>query len=209
MTKDEIKVQDFFEKHLTFPKRKTKETIIIAMVGLIGSGKNAVAKIISKKIGATLIKNDDIRIELRKRKQNYNNIRIIAENLSTKALAKESNIVFDSDFISKDKRTALNKKIGKKAKIFYVRTICDIDTILKQIEKQKTQGEFFDKAHPKKSGLVVKISEMIRRLPNHYKWINKIGGEWKLKELPFVDYTFNTAKPLENQINGFIEILEK
>lgn len=209
MTKDEIKIQDFFEKHLTFPKRKTKETIIIAMVGLIGSGKNAVAKIFSKKIGATLIKNDDIRIELRKRKQNYSSIRIIAENLATKALAKESNIVFDSDFISKDKRTALNKKIGKKAKIFYIRTICNIDVVLKQIENQKTQGEFFDKAHPNKSGLVVKISEMIRRLPNHYKWINKIGGEWKLKELPFVDYTIDTEKNIEKQVDDFLKTIEK
>ncbi len=33
-------------------------------------------------------------------------------------------------------------------------------------------------------GAVVKVREMWRRTPNHYRWVNKGGGQWLIKNPP-------------------------
>jgi hypothetical protein len=43
-------------------------------------------------------------------------------------------------------------------------------------------------------GSVVKLREMWRRTPHHYRWENKGGGRWILRKLPFpVLATINTG----------------
>ena len=34
-------------------------------------------------------------------------------------------------------------------------------------------------------GAAVKVREMLRRTPHHYRWVNEVGGRWILKKLPF------------------------
>lgn len=38
-------------------------------------------------------------------------------------------------------------------------------------------------------GKIVKIREMHRRTPHHYKWINEDGGKWVLKNLGHLCFT--------------------
>jgi len=48
----------------------TQTPVIVAIIGLVGSGKSSVAQELAKHIGATVIEGDDIRIELRKQMEN-------------------------------------------------------------------------------------------------------------------------------------------
>ncbi len=41
------------------------------------------------------------------------------------------------------------------------------------------------KGSEQSKGAAVKVREMIRRTPHHYRWVNKDGGKWILKKFPF------------------------
>ena len=70
LTKKERAAQDAFMAKLDIKKRKTEKPVIVAVIGLVGSGKSSVAQELAKHIGATVIEGDDIRIELRKQMEN-------------------------------------------------------------------------------------------------------------------------------------------
>ena len=70
LTKKEQAAQDAFMAKLDIKKRKTQTPVIVAIIGLVGSGKSSVAQELAKHIGATVIEGDDIRIELRKQMEN-------------------------------------------------------------------------------------------------------------------------------------------
>ena len=47
-------------------------------------------------------------------------------------------------------------------------------------------------------GAVVKLREMMRRLPQHYRWENKVGGRWVIKNPPCkVLADIDTTNPAE------------
>ncbi len=65
-------------------------------------------------------------------------------------------------------------------------------------------SEFFGEAKTPWQGskqekaAVVKLREMMRRLPHHYRWENKNGGRWIIKNPPCpVIADINTANPKE------------
>ncbi len=189
LNKKELKVQGDYLKKLKIKKRKTKTSVVVAMVGLVCSGKSNTAKEIGKHIGGTVVVGDDIRILLRKQKQNYNNVRQIVENVSKEVLEKGGSIVLDSDFVASDKRKILKdlvKKIG--VKVVFIRTFADRDIMIGWAVNLK-KDEFFGSAGSEWKGknktAVVKIREMWRRAPYHYKWEDKGIGRWVLKKLPF------------------------
>jgi len=194
LTNKEQKIQSEFMARLKIVKRKTKKPIIIAMIGLVGSGKSFVAQKLSKLINATIVKSDNIRIELRKQNIKYGRTQLIAENIALEILNQGGNVILDSDFVDKNKRASIRekaKKIG--ASLIFIYTYCDIEIMIGRIitaNYHNNVDDFFGGANSKwqgddqSKGAVVKICEMWRRTPQHYDWINQNGGQWKLKKFP-------------------------
>src|SRR3989344_1725494 len=110
LTKKERAARNACVAKLDVKKRKTKKPIIVAMIGLVGSGKSSVARELAKHIGATVIEVDDIRVELRKQKECYDRARTIAEDVAIDVVKRGGNVVIDSDFVASEKRTNLFKK---------------------------------------------------------------------------------------------------
>ncbi len=217
-TKKEQAAQDAFVKKIDIKKRKTEKTIIIALIGLIGSGKSSVAKELANQIGATVIESDNIRIELRKQNERYERARAIAENVAIEVVKQGGNVILDSDFIDVNKRASLREKARKAGiRLAFVCTYCDIDVTAGRIISTPYHNkvdDFFGGASSKWTGneqlkgAVVKLREMIRRLPLHYRWENKGGGHWSIKNPPCaVLANIDTTDP--NQWKREVEKLAK
>ena len=72
LSKTALEVQESFINSLKIDKRKTIQPLVVALVGLVGSGKSSVAQKLAPLIGATVIGGDRIRVELRKRGNRIN-----------------------------------------------------------------------------------------------------------------------------------------
>lgn len=207
LTEKELQAQAAYSDALRAKMRRTKKPVALAMVGLVGSGKSAVAQYLADLIGATVVSGDDIRIALRKQGLSYDKARLIGENVAASIISQGRNVILDSDFVDKNKRASIKQAlktskpelpgVAQARKLFFVRTICDLDVMSQRIRKNDP-GEFFNCASSKStaedSGKDVKYREMIRRLPQHYRWVNKSGGgKWILKKMSFVTATVDTT----------------
>lgn len=204
---------DYFLISVRQTKRLTEKPVIVALIGLVGSGKSSVAQRLAPLIGATIINGDEIRVLLRKKKMEYDKARKIGEYAGLYSLGRGSNVIFDSDHIDPAKRTSLLAKAKEAgAKVIFIRTYTDssdnpkipgynLDEIIGRNITAPTD-EFFSKAstpwqgNEQQKGAVVRIREIIRRMPHHYHWENKIGGRMVLRKLPFKTFAeINTANP--------------
>jgi predicted kinase len=195
LTQKEQRAQDSFLAKLDIKKRKTKKPVIVAIIGLVGSGKSSVAQELAKHIGATVIEGDDIRIELRKQSERYEKSRAIAENAAIKVVKQGGNVILDSDFVDEKKRASVREKARKAGiRLVFVRTHCDIDVMVGRVltaTYHNRVDDFFGGASSKwtgseqSKGAAVKVREMWRRTPHHYRWVNQGGGKWVLKKFPF------------------------
>src|SRR3989338_4534014 len=194
LTAKEERAQKAFVSNLKYASRKTKEPVIVAMIGLIGSGKSSVATELAKHIGATVVSGDEIRIELRKQGERYEKMRAIAENIVIQLVNEGKNIILDSDFIDEKKRASLREKARKAGiRLIFLCTYADLDVQVGRIVTANYRNEvddFFGGASSKwdgsgqSKGTVVKLREMWSRTPLHYRWDNKGGGQWTIKNPP-------------------------
>jgi hypothetical protein len=204
LSEKEFFVQKQISKKLMAKRRKTKKPIIIALVGLVGSGKSFIAEKLAGLLGALIIKGDDIRVGLRKIEERYDKVGQIEENLTRNAIKQNNNVILDADFINQVKRSKLKKYAEKEnINLFFIRVYCEagtnsqpgvnFDELIGRIITGKFKNkkeDFFGGASSlwrgdqNKKGAIVKLREMIRRLPQHYEWQNKTGGQWTLKKLP-------------------------
>lgn len=180
LSKKEKKVLEYFKKKIK-ASRAVKKPLVIGMVGLVGSGKTRVSKLLSKELGFPVVSGDDIRKKLRAEKESYDNTREITRRLVANLLESDSGIIIDSDHIDAGKRNNL-KKIAKDggAKVLFVRSVCDMDESFKRMIGDKyPKSGFFDGAYDK-------VREAWRRTPLHYSWSKDKGGHFHVKKLPFV-----------------------
>ena len=195
LTEKEVKAQKAYigKINVAVSSRKTKRPLVVGFVGLIGSGKTTLAKELASLIGATVISGDDIRVLLRKEKEKYDKARTIAENATMEIFNNGGNVIVDSDFIDQKKRVSLKEKAKKVgAKIIFIRTYSDLDVIIGRItnaDHENIEEDFFGGASSvwqgANKGNVVKLREMYRRIPHHYRWMNQSGGKWILKKMLF------------------------
>ncbi len=193
-----------FIDSLRITQRRTKKPIVVAMVGLVGSGKSSVARTIATSTKATIVSGDKIRLAFTKKKQSYISVRNIAEKIVFSVLEKGGNVIIDSDFIDKEKRKNLKKRAGKiGAKLFYVRTFTERDVMIKRLIKAKYNNNNLFK------NSTIAIREMWRRTPLHYRWIGEGGGRFILRKLrvPFVA-EIDTGKDWKKQIKAVIRKIE-
>ena len=193
-TKKEKLAQAEFMKILPTIRRKTRGPVVVAMVGLVGSGKSFIAQELAEGIGAVVLKGDAIRVELRKAEERYEGQSRIAENAAVEILRQGNNVVIDSDHIDAKKRASLRAKVKKHGLLFFVRTHADYDIMAGRTitaDYLNRPEDFFGGAstpwngNEQSRGAVVKLREMWRRTPHHYRWENKGGGRWILRKLPF------------------------
>jgi len=194
LTKKEKVAQEAYMAKLDIHKRKTEKPLIVAMIGLVGSGKTSVAQELAKHIGATVIEGDDIRIELRRQNECYERTRAIAENVSLEIVNQGGNVILDSDFIDIKKRASLREKARKIGiSLAFVCTHVDFDIMVGRVltASYRDQPDDFIGGAPSRwegteqsKGAVVKVREMWRRTPQHYRWENKVGGQWVIKKPP-------------------------
>lgn len=179
-----------------------KTPVVIAMIGLVGSGKSTVAKALAKELNAIIVEGDAIRVKLRKLGARFDHARLIAELLAMEFVERRQNVILDSDFIDDDKRASLRARFANNAvHLQFVRVVCEFDIAMGRIMTanfKQHPDDFFGGADSAwtapNSGSVVKLREMMRRLPNHYAWYSDGGGRWSPRDLPFrVDETINTS----------------
>jgi predicted kinase len=180
LTKKEHSAEEAFLANLNIKKRTSKKPLIVALIGLVGSGKTSVAQELAQHIGATIISNDVIRIELRKQKERYENAQVIAENVALRIIELGGNAILDSDFIDQQKRVDFRVRFRTtNVRLVFIRTHCDIDAQISRILEAFCDDHASEFLRPE-----VKIREMWRRTPLHYRWTNQRGGVWALKKLP-------------------------
>lgn len=211
----ELVAQSAFIAKLDIKERKIAEPLIIALIGLIGSGKSSVARELAEQIGATIIENDAIRLELRKQGASYDRAWAIAENVAVEVVKRGGSVILDSDFAEAKKRASVREKAKKAGvRFLFIRTFCEFDVVSERIRNSEPK-EFFANAKSSSAssdkGKDVKFRELWRRTPHHYTWVNQGGGKWVPKRFSFVSAEFNTANPdmWKKQVRSFAEKLLK
>ncbi len=213
LSAEEQTVQTDYMSKLQIKKRKTRQPIIVAMVGLVGSGKSRVATEIAELIGAIIVNSDEIRTSLRKQKKDYKNVRLIAENMAVEIIRQGGNVMLDSDHIDTRKRASIREKAKQAgAEVLFVRTYADPDIVFGRIITAKAD-EFFAGAKTSWMGdktsksAVVKTRELWRRTPLHYRWEAAGGGKWILRKLPFLFADIDAGKDYKRALQKALKSL--
>src|SRR3989338_252261 len=195
---------------------KLKQPKAVAIVGLVGSGKSSVAGYLAKLIGAKIISANVIRVALRKKGKGYGQVANLTEKEASIAVKRGKNVILDSDFVTLKKRKMLKRKIGKAAKIFYLRTFSDRDVLIGRLRSAKyTPNDLYGGASTnwqgKNKGAVVALREMWRRTPRHYRWSEKGGGTFLLKKLPikFIAEIDTTTQNWKTQVKKAAKKISK
>ncbi|MBI2055154.1 MAG: ATP-binding protein, partial [Candidatus Sungbacteria bacterium] len=160
---------------------KTNNPVVVAIVGAIGSGKSTIARELKKHLGWAVTSRDKIRVMLREKGRGFNPQKVNEVNFAMLAsiLKNGGNVILDSDAVIRAKRKKLEKFARMfRAKVVYLRLICDPDVMLERIlhSRYNPKTDLFKNA-------VVALHEHIRRLPWHYRWSEADGGKFVLRGL--------------------------
>lgn len=133
--------KDFLSR-LSLPAQKADSPFIIATIGLVGSGRTTVAKIITEQVnGAVLVQANSARFLLKEAGLPWGeNVRQILKQVSKDLLAKGYGIIFDGNASDEDDRKNIDEIAqGTGAKTFYIRI-----TIDPEIAKEREQKKYDD-----------------------------------------------------------------
>lgn len=166
----EEKILNEFISSLLVQKRITKEPIVIAMIGLVGSGKGTVAHELARYMPFTIITNDNIRIRLRDVGIGYDHVRVMAEHAAEHVLKNGGNVIMDSDYVDAEKRSTLLAIAARQdASVYFIRVYANRDVVLKRLlSKEYTDESFFGGSKTDTGaydGMVVALRELWRRTP--------------------------------------------
>ncbi|GEM_PF-2827119 len=80
-----------------------RSPFIIAFVGVVGSGKTYLAKILARRLRAKRITTDDIRVALRERGESYDSAPTITRQRAETCLRRGQSVILDFDAINPDR----------------------------------------------------------------------------------------------------------
>ena len=155
-----------------------------------------------------------IRVELRKQKRDYRESRVIAEDIALKVILVGSSAIIDSDFNDPKKRASLEKRAREAgARVVYVCVYASLDIMIGRTvleASKKIPDPFWSKAttgwrgNKRLNPAVVRVREMVRRMPHHYDWDKNRGGVWSIKRPPkglvVADINTSDSKKWQGQV---------
>jgi predicted kinase len=173
---------------------KNKSPIIFGMVGLVGAGMTTVSQKLAKLIDGKAIEKENLLAQFRKENISYQSVWEKMNDMTLNYLVHGKNVVLDCDLTDKKHRELfINTAKKTRARFEIIRVYADRDIQIGRIISARyinKSSDFFGGASTKwqgrtHHGAVVKMREMWRKTPMHYKWENVEGGKWHLKKLPF------------------------
>lgn len=187
-------IQRELVRGLRVKRRRTKQPIILAMIGVSGAGLSTVARAFSQKLGWAVIEKNRIRVKLHEEGPGFTPAatdRIAYAMLST-VMRGHGNAILDSDFAEKAKRRRLTRASRRwGARVAYLQVVCDRDVMLERMLRAgyNPRRDIFKSA-------AVAVREHNRRYPWHYRWSPAEGGRYTLSRPPVkVLTTLNTSDP--------------
>ncbi len=180
-------VTEGYEKTLSFPKEKPVPAVVVALVGLIGTGKTIVSKALEKNLPLLRIEGDELRRILRMRNEGYAHIDGLRKTISLKYFNQGYSIIFDSDGASGGLVEDYQKYIDRGLKIIWLRIIAPQSVILERLEKRPPDPIFANSPRA--------IHDYFRRKHLH---------EHLAMPLTF---TLDTSLPLEPQIGEALPLV--
>ena len=198
------------------PKRRTPRQVLIAMIGLVGSGKSTVARALGEEIGAYVSSNDDIRRELNLFGEKYDSTVAIARAIANRVLDQGGNLIIDADTVTSSHQEDVANRAGARGvEAFFVRTYSNMDVAIGRIlTANYAENQFFTSVisadwKGEKLPSIVRLRELVRRVPFHYDWEPEGNiGRLHLKELGVeLCATIDTAQDLGPAIRALGERL--
>ncbi len=162
----------------------TRNQVVVAMIGLVGSHKSTVSSELAKLVGATVISGDTIRVLLRKKGEGYDEVVQITEGLVRHAIAQGGSVILDSDFIDREKRIWLVELCEElSVPLSFVCTYTE-ELLSHHTYDRLSRDKLNDFYGEGDEGRAIRQQEFTRRLPLHYDWKADGGGSWSIKLPP-------------------------
>lgn len=174
---------------MSLPKQK----FLIALTGLVGSGKTYIARIIARHLKAVHVRTDDIRIALSRQGKSWDGAVDIAEKRMEESLTHGRSVVMDFDAVRRQRQKTLRQKAQKyNARFFLVKIMTSEKIIIERLKNHRyTKKDIFRSAED-----AIKIYFIRKKF--HAKLRRRQGSTR-------ADFTIDNAKTIEPQINKIIK----
>lgn len=179
---------------LRVSRRRTKQPVILAMIGVSGSGLSTAGRELSRRLGWSVIEKNKIRVRLREQGPGFTPglTGEIYYAMLTRVMQEKGNAVLDSDFVEKPKRRRLERFSRRHgARVVYLNAVCDRDVMIERMLRANynPNTDIFKSA-------AIAVREHCRRYPWHYRWSPAQGGQYILRRPPVkVIAVLNTTDP--------------
>lgn len=175
-------IQNELVRGLRVSRRRTKQPVLLATVGISGAGNSTVARALSQRLGWSVIERNRIRVKLREEGRGFTPALTdrITSALLARVMRERGNAILDSDAVEKGKRRKLERFARRfRARVVYVHITCDRDVMLARMLRANynPMRDIFTSA-------VVAVREHNRRYPWHYHWSPANGGQYAMRRPP-------------------------
>lgn len=173
--------------------QRQSPAFVIAMIGPVGAGKTFIGRLLARRLGARVIRTDDIRVALRRRGEPEERAIAKAHRLQEHLLARGASLVLDHDVVNPVRRRELRERLRPfGVKLYFIKIGAPEHIILARLKRKRYTGR----------DLFKNAEEAIRV----YRFRKKFHDRPQ-KFSP--DFTIDSTKPLGRQITKVVEEIEK